>query len=287
MKRVLPFLLIALVASVAFPATAQSFSLTSPTGSPVLRDLGSDLTAFSWTPLAGATSYELSLFKISNNTRFGLVFTGTVNSGECSQTQCLYVPTGGNYSSIDRGGYAWTVIASTPGGDVEAGNAPAYFSFDDEDIQLVENPGFQSGELTPWVASGLTGDKLKDDKGNGGGWAFLFKGSAGENAKLKQTQNVAKYGIDASDMLQLSVDYRATSGTVDAKFVAKIIYTAASGLPKDKVSLIASQHSDYTTAQQSAAPVGPVQQVQVQIKHKSPGGKLFVDNVHLTLLAVP
>lgn len=287
MKRVLPLLLIALLASVAVPASAQSFDLLSPIGSPVLRDLSSDLASFTWTPLAGATSYELSVFKISNNTRFGLVFTGTVASGNCSLTTCVYVPSGADYNDIDRGSYAWTVVADTPGGDVEPGNAPGYFAYDDQPIALMQNSGFESGSLTPWIGSGLAGDKLKNTGGTGDGWGFKFKGSAAEKSKLKQTQNVLKYGIDQNDQITFSVDYRAPKDTVDAVFMAKIIYTAASGLQKDKVTMNATQHADYTTASTNIAPNGPVQQVQVQVKHRSPNGKLFVDNVQLVVPVVP
>lgn len=288
MKRIVITLVVAMLAIIVMPAAAQSFELTSPADELLVRDLSNDLDGFSWTPLAGATDYMLNVFRVSNNTReFGLIFTGTVNPASCSPTECVYVPTGPQYDSITRGSYAWTVVADTSGGSQEPGNAPFYFSYEDQPVALLQNTGFQSGALSPWVGKNLSGDKLKDNKGVGGGWGFQFKGSSTEKSKLKQKQNVAVYHIGSSDVIQFSADYIATSALIDGEFKIKIFYTPESGLAKDKISLFATQNTNFVNITQNVFPDGPVQFVGVDIKHKSPNGKFIVDNVSLTLLAVP
>jgi hypothetical protein len=268
-------------------AHAQSFALVSPTGDTLVRELATDLASFQWTPLAGATNYTLSVFQVSNNPRdLGTAFTQSVGTGACSATLCVYAPTGPQLAAIDRGELAWTVVAATPGGDVEAHNAPNFFSYEPNDIALLANPGFETGVLDPWKPSGLAGDKLQATGGNGGTYGFRFKGSSTENASLKQTVNVAYYNIGAGDSLFFTADYKATSAGVQGKFQVKIDYVD-SGLADDKVALNASQNPSYVTTSTTIFPDGLVKKFVVTIKHTSPGGKFTVDNIWLVLNGIP
>jgi hypothetical protein len=290
MKRAsILLLVIGLLIVAVTPAFAQSFTLLGPTGNRLVRDVDSDLVAFVWQPVAGATDYDLSLFKVSTNPRaaIGTVFTVNVPTANCNATQCFYTPTGPQYANMDTGEYAWTVVADLPSSDIEASNGPLYFSVNTASIGLLANPSFETGTLAPWAGINLSGDKLKADKGVGGSWGFQFNGSSTENATLTQQVNVAYYGIDGNDQLGFSAQYRAPKSNVNLQFVATIVYSAASGLNKDKVKLTAVPNAAYTLASSSFTPDGPVKKVKVDIIHKSLGGKLWVDNVQVTLAGAP
>ena len=289
MKRASILLLVfGLLIVAVTPAFAQSFNLVGPTGSRLIRDVETDLVAFEWQPVLGATDYDLSLFKVSTNTRtpIGTVFTANVLEASCTLTECSYTPTAPQFAMIDTGEYAWTVIADLPSSDIEASNAPFYFSVNTAPIGLLSNPGFDAGTLASWKASGFAGDKLNPNRGNGGGWGLQFKGSAAENAKLTQQVKVGAYGINSDDQLLFSADYRAAKSTVKLQFMATIVYSG--GLSKDKIKLNAVASASYTTLSAPAfTPDGTVKKIKVDIVHKSPNGKLWVDNVQITLAGQP
>jgi hypothetical protein len=290
MKRAsILFLVFGLLIVAVTPAFAQSFTLIGPNGNRLIRDADSDLVAFVWQPVAGATDYDLSLFKVSTNPRaaIGTVFTVNVPTASCNATECFYTPTGPQYATMDTGEYAWTVVADLPSSDIEASNGPLYFSVNTAAIGFLGNPNFETGTLAPWAGVNLSGDKLRTDKGVGGSWGFQFNGSATENSKLTQQKNVTYYGIDGNDQLGFTAEYRAPKSNVNLQFVATIVYTAGSGLPKDKVKLTAVANAAYTLASSPFTPDGPVKKVKVDIIHKSPSGKAWVDNVQVTLAGAP
>lgn len=288
MKRAsILFVVLGLLIVAVTPAFAQSFNLLGPNGNRLIRDVDSDLVAFVWQSVAGATDYDLSLFKVSTNPRatIGTVFTVNVPTANCNATECFYTPTGPQYATMDTGEYAWTVVADLPSSDIEASNGPLYFSVNTAAIGLLANPGFETGTLAPWVASNLSGDKLKAGKGVGGSWGIQFNGSSTENAKLTQQVNVAYYGIDGNDELVLSGSYRAPNSSVKLQFIATVVYSAASGLAKDKVKLTAVVNGTFTQISSPFTPDGPVKKVKVDIIHKSLSAKLWVDDVQVTLSA--
>lgn len=290
MKRAsILFVVFGLLIVAVTPTFAQSFDLIGPNGNRLIRDADSDLTAFEWQPVASATNYELSLFKVSTNPRaaIGTVFTVNVPTTNCDEDSCLYTPTGPQYATIDTGEYAWTVIADLPSSDIEAANAPFYFSVNTAPITLLGNPGFETGTLASWTGGKLTGDKVKAGKGTGDSWAFQFKGSASENAKLIQQKNVVYYGVDANDDLHFTIDYRAPKANVDLQLIATIVYTAGSGLPKGKVKLTAIPTATFAQLSSVFEPAGSVKKVKVVIAHKSTSGKAWVDNIQVTLAGTP
>src|SRR5690606_15791136 len=122
MKRAsILFLVFGLLIVAVTPAFAQSFTLVGPSGDRLIRDVDTDLPHFVWRTVAGATSYELSLFKVSTNPRaaIGTVFSLDLPLGYCNAEYCYYAPSGPQYATMDTGEYAWTVIASTASGDIE------------------------------------------------------------------------------------------------------------------------------------------------------------------------
>jgi hypothetical protein len=290
MKRAsILFVVFGLLIVAVTPSFAQSFNLLGPSGNRLMRDVDADLGFFTWQPVAGATDYDLSLFKVSTNPRaaIGTVFTANILSSGCDAVACYYTPTGPQFATMDTGEYAWTVIADLPSSDIEASNAPFYFSVNTAPIGLLGNPTFETGSLAPWAGVNLTADKLKPDKGVGGGWGFQFAGSATENAKLTQQKNVVYYGIDGNDQLGFTADYRAPKSNINLQFVLTVVYTADTGLPKDKVKLPAVANVSFTQVSSLFTPDGPVKKVKVDVIHKSLSGKSWVDNIQVTLAGQP
>ena len=73
MKRAsILFVVLGLLIVAVTPAFAQSSILITPNGTVLIRDVDTDLPHFAWQPVAGATDYELSLFKVSTNPRAAL-----------------------------------------------------------------------------------------------------------------------------------------------------------------------------------------------------------------------
>lgn len=285
MKRVSILLFVfSVLALSAIPSLAQSFNLIGPDGSRLIRDVNTHLPAFEWEPVSGATSYALSLFKISTNPRaaIGTVFSINVLPANCTTT-CLYTPSGPQYAVLDTGEYAWTVIADLPSDDIEASNAPLFFSINTAPIALLGNPGFETGTLDPWRGVNLISDELKSDKGSGNSWGFQFKGGPGENAKLTQKVNVSYQNIDQNDVLQFSAEYRAPRATAQLNFVTTVVYTPESGLPKSKFTLSAMMQPNFTVLSAPFIPSGPVSKIKVDVVHQSLSGKLWVDNIQITL----
>jgi hypothetical protein len=284
------FVVFGLLIVAVTPAFAQAFNLLTPTGSLLIRDVDSDLPHFAWQPVAGATDYDLSLFKVSTNPRaaIGTVFTVNVTPASCDASACYYTPTGPQYATLDTGEYAWTVIADLPSSDIEASNAPLFFSVNPAPIALLANPNFESGVVTPWVGKNLTNDKLKSGKGSGGSWGFMFNGGAGENSKLQQPVDVTYLGIDNNDSLSYTAEYKATNAAVNLRFIMKVIYTPVSGLAKDKVIVTAVPNAAFTPVSSGAfVPDGPVKKIKMEIVNQSPAGKAFVDNIQITLAGQP
>ena len=123
--------------------------------------------------------------------------------------------------------------------------------------------------------------------GSGGSWGFQFKGGANENAKLTQKANVAYYGIDSSDQLTFSAEYRAPRANIQLRAIATIIYDPALGLPKDKITLTAVQNTNFTVMSSNFVPDAAVSKVKVDVVHQSASGKAWIDNVQLTLAGQP
>ena len=291
MKRILMLLLLTTLVISLVPAVyAQGFTLVSPSGITLIREKSTQLATFTWTPLVAATSYDISVFKVSTNPRdtpLGQVFSTNVAIGSCTGVICTYTTSGPQLALIDAGQYAWTVVANTSGSDVEASNGALLFNYNPGDIELLVNGNFDTAALTPWIANNLTNDTVKAAVGVGGTYAFEFKGGVNEAASIKQKVNVNYYGITIGDELQFGFTYKANSGAINGQVIAKIVYTPASGLPADTVTLTALANTNFFTASTAVFPDGPVKKIQVTVRHFTASGKFTVDDIIVKLLGSP
>jgi hypothetical protein len=174
--------------------------------------------------------------------------------------------------------------------------------------QLIVNGGFElknednSPNLTPWSVKNPTGDKIKCNKDTNndgeidkffshtGTCAFMFKGVPGEASKLQQvydpSNTLAVFAADDTLLLTAYVDARAS--LVDAIIKLKIKYS--DNTPTGKASRVLSQTTGYDEV---TLPYTIQSENVVKIKlifdHRTPSGKLFIDDVTLlwSLIGTP
>lgn len=296
-------LMLACAALLALPAAAQTrapgaFELVGPTGQTLIRDLPSDLAAFTWTPSATATDYTLRVFYTSGNVpsepvlkegavlRLGELFSATGTAGSlCTVSLCTYAPNGPTYDLFEPGTYFWTVTATDGVTTVEATNGPYAFGYSNSDIPLMFNGNFELGSYGFWNLFTASGDKVKAGSGVDGSYAFLFKGSAAENSALSYSIKPKFYAVDANDSLKLSWQYWA-KGAVNARVNLKIKYVSGTPAPTN-LNYPLSVQSPWFTETHTVVVQGGVKKVLVAIRNQSTGGKIHIDNVTLDLLGAP
>ncbi|MBC8099588.1 MAG: CHRD domain-containing protein, partial [Armatimonadetes bacterium] len=182
-----------------------AFNLISPANGVIIRATA-DVTAITWSESTNATLYRFLLFKLSDNTRLGIVLdlaglTAVADTDPltCAAAVCTLTVDAATQAALSDGQYAWTVFASNVGSTVtEATNAPYYFVVDTTPNQLIINGGFElvgvdgKPDITPWVGNNLVGDKVKcvkagkPDPQYTGLCAFRFKGGELENSNIQQ-----------------------------------------------------------------------------------------------------
>jgi hypothetical protein len=142
--------------------------------------------------------------------------------------------------------------------------------------------------LDPWKFKGDSKDKVRCGQthkliAHEGQCAFRFKGSAaGENSRISQKVNVNDPGLEAGDVLSLKVYASANSPVTDAEITIRVKYTDGTG--PGKTSIFVSQTNGYAAFAGSATLASAaVKNVRVRIDHQSVEGKLWIDNVSLTV----
>ncbi|MCU0463158.1 MAG: hypothetical protein MUF38_01170 [Anaerolineae bacterium] len=286
-------LIVALILSISLwvaPAQAQdSFPLQYPLGNVLIRDLSTELTLLTWTPLPAATQYRVYLFYVSGNStapRFGTVIDEVVPTTNCTTTplRCFYALTPSERAAMERGEYAWTVEATTPSGTVEASNGAAFFNYNPNEIQFLLNGGFETG-LSPWVGINLTADTVIVDPAiaNTGSASFLFRGSATELSKIVQRAEVAYYNIRPGDDLTLSLTYLTTGATVSS--YARVTMYYNDGTPQSIQRIDLAPQAAYTTVNTSLTINGRVRRVRVELFNRSlrKNDRVRLDDIALTL----
>lgn len=273
--------------TVAFTTTPDGFTLIET--APVLREADFDLT---WNAATDAAVYRVLVTQTSTNTRLGVYIDTAVETADvCAAGLCTYSVVG----SIP-GQFSWTVVALGVA-DVEASNAPAFYTVILDNIELVSNGGFEVDTDTDdnpdgWVGSNLNGDKRKcGAKGDGSDCALQFKGDAGLVAKFKQPLADASL-ILATDVLDISAAASVNRDNAGTFVIVKVNYASptagANGDGKDKVKLklIGPAPTGYTTISDTLTAADDVTSAVVKVKYKLTSGKLFVDDVSVMLQAL-
>lgn len=156
-------------------------------------------------------------------------------------------------------------------------------------VELLINGGMELDENANkvpdgWKGKNKTGEKIKCDKpekpvARTGNCAFLFKG--GPNEKSKLTQKVVLDGLNFAlgDELNLSLYARAAKSAVKGKVKLRIKYADT---PKSKANADFARTNGYEeiTGHVTIASLNIVA-IKVQFDHRSPSGKLFIDDVSL------
>jgi hypothetical protein len=166
-----------------------------------------------------------------------------------------------------------------------------------ETSDVLTNGGFEDG-LTAWSVKRPAG-KPNNDKVVCGGMgaigtdcAFLFKGGAGENTSLTQTVTLTDGQIVASDVLSVILRYSSTraSNALSVKVTAK-----PTGGTVETVVALPAAHFTRTTLNTTpnyglrlgVLPASlndsALSSLKLHIRFKSPAGKLYLDDVRLTI----
>ncbi len=201
------------------------------------------------------------------------------------------IPAVGGGFGIDLSLHEGELLAGAPYADANAGKVHAY-----RDVTLVPSTelltdgGFESN-AAGWNIKNPTGDKVKCNKpekskvfAHTGNCAFMFKGSAGENAKIQQT---ITSGVNAGDSLAFS-GYVNARGAVSSK--VKIVVKYADGVtPKSKITVnINAVTGGVYIPLNSFQPMltttvtAPIDKIKVVVKNNSTKGKVFYDALSLT-----
>lgn len=267
------------------PAQAQtSFTLGLPNERTLKRNLPVDLASFNWTPLTAATAYQLQVFHISGNIRFGTTLNITVPTTNCDAANCAYGLVSGDWALFETGEYAWTVVAATSGGPVEAVNGPRYFNYSPQAVQFIANGGFESGKINPWLPKDLTRDRVLVDvaQSYSGVASWFFKGSALENSSVSQLYDVTYYNIQPADVVTLSFAYKASGPLLNGLVRVNVKYTDGTG--KKEIRALPAV-VDYVQVTEIIELTKPVKSLKVTLRNKSlkGGAKIYIDDVSLVL----
>lgn len=155
--------------------------------------------------------------------------------------------------------------------------------------ELLSNGGFEAG-MTHWTIKNKTSDKVKcgtatlPPQGNGSSCAFVFKGGAGENSVLQQQGQSAITRDHAYARLRAYT--RTTGAAGKLKAIIKIAYSDDPGIT-EKYKVVLAPTDDFTFWQSQEIRAHGLDDIaedfSVTFKHTSAGGKMYLDDVSLTL----
>ncbi len=288
-------------------AQPRNFDLLGPIDGMLLRN-PADFGGLTWRDNRDAETYALSVIQISTNTRLGtiidasgLTWESDADSLTCDTVTriCTYVLSGGEIALLQTGSYAWTVVASSPGGGQrEARNGAGKFSVRTTDIELLRNGSFEDmlgtnpKRAASWATAGsMAGDSRVCFVATGtapdGLCVWKFTGSSTENAELYQ-EFPDRIGLVFGDTVLFS-GFAETINTTTGKLILKltITYVNPSTTPTTAtITLVNGSSVGYTNLPDVLSTIqGPVSSIRVSILNKVKAGKINLDNITLTLLA--
>ncbi len=267
----------------------DSFALLTPAHNTVLVDQA-DLTAFTWEDRANATitEWRFVLTQISTNTRLGQIvdLTGLTPAADadaltCDGTTCTLNTSG--LPALDDGTYSWTVTYSDVLGDeVEASNAPFFFSLETNDINLLANPGFESctaGEPASW--NGTAPCKNKPAKAHSGNAYLLSKPGKFGVQKVLATANAALDAQTTGDTLNFGGYFK---GAAAAKNVFVLTIRYPGGVNQKAKIAITTSTTGYALLSGSATLTADP--VWIKAKVGSAFARVLVDDVYVTTVGL-
>nr|MCU0466008.1 ExeM/NucH family extracellular endonuclease [Anaerolineae bacterium] len=282
------------VTSVAYTSTPSSFTLTAPAEGATL--LSSDAAAtFTWTQAANSKAYTLYVFKLSDNVRVGVVLQAGIDASDaCTGSSCTYTA---DPSDFDSGKYAWTVIADGVGSaDVEASNGGLVFSVNTDEIELVENGGFELARANnpkrpvAWSVANLSLDRRQcNSRGNGSDCALSFRGNPGELSTFSQTLDFSSYAMTGGESISLSADIytdRANPGRMVILTITYVDPTAGAnnnGIDTLIIKPTGAPINTYITYAVDGVLDGEVASASVRVQYRKFAGTVRVDNVSVIL----
>lgn len=153
---------------------------------------------------------------------------------------------------------------------------------------LLMNGGFEAKDenskpdLTPWALKNGTKDKIKCkvEVAHSGDCAFQFAGGAGENSKIQQVPALAGITFASGTDLSFGAWINASNPATQGKLKVRVKYSDST--PPGKITQNLALTSGYTE-HTGIITIGStnIAKIKVQIKHTSPGGKVYVDDVSL------
>jgi hypothetical protein len=161
-------------------------------------------------------------------------------------------------------------------------------------VELVDNGGFELldsnnlPDLTPWTVANGSGDKIKCNKEDkvfaySGNCAFRFKGSVGENSKLKQNLDTTGATPMMGDALNVAVWVNG-GGTPDGSVTLKVKYSDATEKTKEKVDFAAGEAYAPVTFSGTLGSAA-VEKITLQFANKGVSGKVFIDDASVKWVA--
>ncbi len=186
-------------------------------------------------------------------------------------------------------GISISVISETANGFVISVDMPYIPPTQDPNANLVLNGDMEIATANKnlpdeWSFKNLTKDKIKCNKPEKnktfaytGNCAFMFKGSPGATSKLTQT---IMPSFPLTGTLSAEIYTQAKKPAANAKFVVKVFY--ANG-DKAKLKLNILPSASYTWRGNSLGITGSVSRIKFVLADKSSTGKIFVDNIKVTV----
>lgn len=286
-------------------AQPRNFNLLTPTNDALIRN-PDNFGGLTWRDNLDADTFNLSVIQVSSNTRLGsiinltgLTYQSDADGLTCDTTTgiCTYTPTSAEADLMVTGTYAWTVVATSPGGTQrEARNAAGKFVVRTNDIPLLVNGSFEEQGAAPKRAANwdvLSGFLQKDRRvcypatGTAQDGLCIWRAVSSVDKNVTLGQKFADpVGLIAGDSLVLSgfAQTNALVGKVQIKVTIRYVNPATA--PTNSTITIPTGTSvgyiDLPDATVNIA--GPVSEIRVTILNRARGGNVFLDNVTLTLL---
>ncbi len=306
--------------SLADPAIIPpgDFALLSPADERLFRDVDT-LTAATWGTSTDALLYDFVLLHVSTDTGQrlgellrleGLTAATDADALACTTETCTLSLGQPVRDALENGRFTWTVQSRSNSGATEAANGPHTFTVNLDTIPLVADGGFETdagGDKQPdaWTPKASDGDdklKCRKVKPNGkvkefsrsGDCAYQFKGKEGAGTvRLQQRLDDAHLqwlDIGSGDQLDITL---WTWHALDIDGALRVIVRAnyPEGSPAGKadktvLSINAGTLKTYEETTGTLSLADDVERLRFQFRYTGTAGKVYVDDLSVTLAPV-